>query len=338
MKQRFKALSFVLLLITFVAFPVLAQDVDLDETYEDDETGLSFNYPDGWEITVEDEISIIITPDGAKYRSIDDVEFIIMYASSDEMMESLGLESDMSAMEAMEQIIDLRGFDEIITGDMTELESDNYDGVWVSISDGDAYGILSVIEADNGLLIVLIDSPSEESFEIAEPIFFDLLATIEYESTSGEALELDETFEDDESGLSFSYPGEWEVDAGTTEFILVPPRDSDFGSIWYAIFILDQDTVDDMGIVIGTGAEETMQALIDISGEDISYDDITLETYGENVVATIELTNDSEYVLASIVETPEEFLLINLTGDENQVNSLRDTYFAILETLSITGD
>ncbi|MGB7338442.1 MAG: hypothetical protein WBC91_06080, partial [Phototrophicaceae bacterium] len=58
--------------------------------------------------------------------------------------------------------------------------------------------------------------------------------------------------------------------------------------------------------------------------------------YGDNSVATIELDNGGEYVIASIVETSGGLVMIQALGNKDAVDAARDVYFAMIATAIIT--
>lgn len=335
--------------------PVLAQDAELDASYTSENGVLTFDYSETWIVEDEgDEINLIF----GDVEDDSDGVLISFLLLTEEVEENIGVSADMTAEEAMQAVISGIPEDAGISSDDIVL-ADYGENVTASIDfpfPGE-FTIATIVETPSGLVMVRI-SGAEDTVEAMQELYFAMIATVSINAgeavieadTEGEtdeedsdaiAVELSESFTDKESGLSFSYPDGWDAGTGFGGANLNPDGD-DFEEIEDVIFlflIVDEDAEEQIGINVNMGAEEAMQTIIDSEGDnEVTYDDIVLAEYGDNLVATVELESGGDYVLASIVETSGGIVMVQLMGDEDEVNLIRDIYFDVVASTILSGN
>lgn len=350
-----KLLLFLMLFSLVFASPILAQDTALDATYTSDNGELTVNHPENWEIN-DEGFNIYMTPVN------EDVTFAFLLLNN-VVQESLGINHDMSAEVGMQAVVD--GMSETGVSHETIVLSEYGDNsvATIEFTRDEEYMIASVVETADGLVMIQVFG-TEDEVNASRNIYFDVIGRVSLslsealteisgatDESSGESddagntetsgIELSESFTDKESGLTFSYPDGWDADTGFGGTYLEPDGD-DFENIENVIFqflIVDEDAEEQIGINVNMGAEEAMQTIVDSDDEnDLTYDDIVLAEYGENITATVELEIDGEYYVASIVETSGGIVMIQVFGDEDEVNLARDIYFDIVASTILSGD
>lgn len=343
--------------------PVLAQDIELDASYTSENGVLTFNYPENWIVEDEgDEINLIL----GDIEDDSDGVLISFLLLTEEVEENIGVNAEMTAEEAMQAVISGIPEDAGISSDDIVL-ADYGENITASIDfpfPGE-FTIATIVETPSGLVMVRI-SGAEDTVEAMQELYFSMIATVsinageavieddnedeiteeadtedEVDEEESIAAELSESFTDKESGLTFSYPDGWDAGAGFGGANLNPDGDDfeDIEDVLFLFLIVDEDAEEQIGINVNMGAEEAMQTIIDSEGDnEVTYDDIVLAEYGDNLVATVELESGGDYVLASIVETSGGIVMVQLMGDEDEVNLIRDIYFDVVASTILSGN
>ncbi|MGB7341766.1 MAG: hypothetical protein WBC91_22910, partial [Phototrophicaceae bacterium] len=310
--------------------------IDLSERFSDPTLPIQFNYPANWFIDAN-SFAIEINPNASVFPDIADV-IMSIYLFTPESQAEIGISMDTSAEEVAQLAIDFNSeeSDGNLTYDDIVLASYGDNTVATVVVADDDYTIFSVIESNDGLLVFDIIGTQEEVEEVQD-IYFAIIETIEFGMVEGDDIQLTETFTDETDTLTFSYPEGW----------LLRPFDPVSISIVRATGVIDIEFQivsstfqDDMGIADGLTAEEIAESFVEglqAEGAEISDDDIVVATYGDNVTASLEIEDDGDFIVVTIITNDDGILITRMISPSQEASlELRDVYYAVLGSIEFT--
>lgn len=321
---------------TFEYNPVdVSETIAINTNYNDEISGLSFSYLGGW--VLDDSFSIILL-ESVNYLFHDIEQARIFLITLDDGREIYEMVSeDMSAEEGLQAIIDAFANNDIEYGDIEIITNEDSTIASSRIrTDYERGSVQSVVETENGLVIVSLDA-LEEDIDLVQDLYFDVVETINLEALEPEIWTISETFTNSDETLSFNYPEDWEVEEiRQTMYFLTPSTDPfDRGWLRFEFNIRDEDYLErrDLSPYI-TSEEFLLHSIEYIFGPEQTFveniDDITISEYEGTTVASVQIYYDENSLINAIIETADGFILAQVAGSKARVDGIRDLFWEIL--------